>query len=140
MLLKLKKRRTLKESQKGADLKFFDTIFRGIWVQMMPTLGVTNVHSLLEHAQAETSRHYPLLKEVRIKQDGVNLAGFKKYFDNKEEAKEAEKSLWAFLENFTALSSELSGDMIGRQVTQYIQKQEKGRDFGKLLYRTGLDF
>ena len=27
-----------------------------------------------------------------------------------------------------------------RFIPEYIQKQEKGRDFGKLLYRTGLDF
>lgn len=119
---------------KGSD--FFDGLFRGIWARVVALLGVVNTRSLLEHARAEAAIHYPALDRLKIRDDGVDLSPLTASIEQgKETAEHLEESLWAFVDVFSKVVSELSGEMVSRQVLAVVQRRGKGRKFHESLVR-----
>lgn len=136
----LKKGVKNKETVEGL-IAYFETMFRVIWARIVPVLGVTNARSMFEHGLAEAALRYHSLEAARIRDEGVHLAGLKEEVKaGKETVEHLEEALWAYLEVFTRVLGELSGEMISRQVVDVIQSKDGGKHFSEKLYRTGLRF
>lgn len=120
-----------------ADLVFFEKIFRSIWARVVAMIGITSTRSIFEHARAEAALRYPILLRLRIREDGVSFTALK---ESKEDRAHLVEAVWAFLEVFTKVLAELSGELLSREVVSLIEKQDKGATFSHLLYRTGLRF
>gem|GEM_PF-6496021 len=135
-----KKTEAKKVSPKGT-VPFFEDLFRGIWARVVAMLGVTNARSMFEHGLAEAVLRYPVLAGIRVQDGGVNLTKLNDVLrGGGDAARNLEEALWAYLEVFTRVLSELSGEMLSRQVVEVIEKRDKGKDFSSMLYRTGLNF
>lgn len=115
---------------------FFDDLFRGIWARVVSLLGVVNTRSLLEHARAEAAIQYPALDHLKIKDDGVYISPLAVLVEQgKENSEHLEEALWAFIDIFSKVVSELSGEMVSRQVLDAVQRRGKGKKFHESLTR-----
>lgn len=121
------------------DFVFFEKMFRDVWARVVSKLGIMSTRSVFEHARAETALRYPILEELRIRQDGISFALLK---EDKEDVGHLEEALWAYLEVFTKVLAELSGEIMSQDVLALIgrQSKSKGKEFSERLYRTGLSF
>lgn len=127
--------------RKNVDLVFFDKIFRGVWAHMVAEMSVNSVQSIFRLAFHETAVHYPILEHIQIREGGVNLRGLEQHQrDTVSGISESERALWAYLEELARMSGNLSGEMTSRRIIDFVSSQGKGKEFGKLLFRTNLKF
>lgn len=123
-----------KHTKQAEKLEFLDELFRSIWARIVPTLGVTNVRSMLTYALNEASTKYPLLKEVRVRDDGVRLDALHtevKHGTKKPE--EVYEALREYLATLIHLLAQLTGEVVSRQVRELIEKIKREKHITSLI-------
>lgn len=117
---------TLKtQKSKEAEVELYEELFRSIWARIVPTLGVLNVRAMLEHALAEALPGHPILKEIKVREDGVRLMVLREAVKAGElNHDEVCAALREYLATLIHVLARLTGEVVSRQVKELVQQTQ----------------
>jgi len=106
---------------KDEVVDIYEDIFKTIWEKISPTLGVITVVTVLQRAAYRTAREFPIVKHLKISEEGFDFTELKSkaMSEDKELIKE---SFREFIGNLFDILAKLTGNVLVNELMGVVEE------------------